>query len=126
MVIFDQVDSVGAADQEVIRTFAVQGSDAGGLKVTLAWTDYPGDPSTGIVLVNDLDLIVYAPDGSVYLGNFLGRTVWGTASTDWSGTNSHHSSRARKIRFSSPICTAPGASSDGRHVSSTRQLSLCP
>jgi subtilase family serine protease/subtilisin family serine protease len=39
------------------------------LKVTLAWTDYPAATSSVTQLVNDLDLTVTAPDGTVYKGN---------------------------------------------------------
>jgi subtilisin family serine protease len=39
------------------------------LEFTLAWTDYPGSPSASVQLVNDLNLRVTAPNGSVYLGN---------------------------------------------------------
>src|SRR4029450_3392569 len=38
-------------------------------KVTLAWSDYPSTTSASKNLVNDLDLIVTAPDGTRYLGN---------------------------------------------------------
>ena len=39
------------------------------MKVTLAWTDYPSSTSAAINLVNDLDLTVTAPDGTIYQGN---------------------------------------------------------
>ena len=39
------------------------------LKVTLAWTDYPASTSAATDLVNDLDLTVTAPDGTIYSGN---------------------------------------------------------
>lgn len=39
------------------------------LCVTLVWTDYPGSSGGGISLVNDLDLTVTAPGGSIYRGN---------------------------------------------------------
>jgi subtilisin family serine protease len=39
-------------------------------KVTLAWTDYPANPSAEKTLVNDLDLTVLGPDGEV-LGNHM-------------------------------------------------------
>lgn len=39
------------------------------LRITLAWTDYPGDPEAGKALVNDLDLEVIAPGGARYAGN---------------------------------------------------------
>ncbi|HEV3474046.1 MAG TPA: S8 family serine peptidase [Actinomycetota bacterium] len=45
------------------------------LRVTVAWTDAPGAAGARPALVNDLDLRVIAPDGSVYLGNvFAGGT----------------------------------------------------
>lgn len=39
------------------------------LRITLVWTDYPGNPSASKQLVNDLDLIITAPDGTQYVGN---------------------------------------------------------
>ncbi len=40
------------------------------LRVTLAWTDPPGNPAVGVKLVNDLDLIVTNLDtGTVFYGN---------------------------------------------------------
>jgi hypothetical protein len=39
------------------------------LKVTLAYTDVPGFPGAIPALVNDLDLEVVAPDGTIYRGN---------------------------------------------------------
>lgn len=46
----------------------VQNSDQP-LKITLAYTDVPGFPGAIPALVNDLDLEVVGPDGSVYRGN---------------------------------------------------------
>ncbi|MGC8913436.1 MAG: S8 family serine peptidase [Thermoplasmata archaeon] len=39
------------------------------LKITLVWTDYPGDPAAAKDIVNDLNLEVTAPDNTHYLGN---------------------------------------------------------
>ena len=39
------------------------------LKVTLVWTDYPGNPAVLKQLVNDLDLYVQNPSGIFYRGN---------------------------------------------------------
>jgi subtilisin-like proprotein convertase family protein/sugar lactone lactonase YvrE len=40
------------------------------LRITLAWTDPPGNPAAGIKLVNDLDLVVTNLNtGTVYFGN---------------------------------------------------------
>lgn len=49
----------------------VQNSDQP-LKITLAYTDVPGFPGAIPALVNDLDLEVVAPDGTLYRGNQFG------------------------------------------------------
>ncbi|MCX8174298.1 MAG: S8 family serine peptidase [Thermoplasmata archaeon] len=52
------------------------------LRITLVWTDYPGDAAAAKDIVNDLNLAVTAPDGAQYLGNvFSGgqSTTGGTA-----------------------------------------------
>ena len=49
----------------------VQGADQP-LKVTMAYTDVPGFPGALPALVNDLDLEVVAPDGTLYRGNQFG------------------------------------------------------
>lgn len=52
------------------RTFTVEVAAPGEpLKVTLAWSDVPGLPGAQVPLVNDLDLEVVAPDGTVHRGN---------------------------------------------------------
>ena len=45
-------------------------STGGPLRLTLAWTDYPGSSAAAKALVNDLDLEVVAPNGTHYYGNF--------------------------------------------------------
>lgn len=54
--------------EEWSRNVLIQSSEEP-LKITLAYTDVPGLPSTVLSLVNDLDLRVTAPDGMVYYGN---------------------------------------------------------
>lgn len=49
----------------------VCGSGAVPLRITMAYTDYPGFPGAVPALVNDLDLEVTGPDGTVYRGNQL-------------------------------------------------------
>ena len=39
------------------------------VEITLVWSDYPGVAMSDPNLVNDLDLTVYAPDGTIYRGN---------------------------------------------------------
>jgi len=41
------------------------------LKITLVWTDYPAATGVSKALVNDLDLVVNSPDGTVLLGNAI-------------------------------------------------------
>jgi hypothetical protein len=39
------------------------------LRILLAWTDAPASLSASAQLVNDLDLVVFGPDGTPYYGN---------------------------------------------------------
>ena len=39
------------------------------LKISLVWTDYPGNPTAAKMLVNDLNLLVTVPGGTQYRGN---------------------------------------------------------
>jgi hypothetical protein len=39
------------------------------LKIMLDWADYPGDPTSSVMLVNDLDLMVTNPSATQYRGN---------------------------------------------------------
>lgn len=59
---------------------------AGGapLKITLVWSDYPSTASAADNLVNDIDLTVTAPDGTIYIGNNFagGWTSSGTVPSD--------------------------------------------
>ena len=57
--------------QVYTRHIFVQGADQP-LKVTLAYTDVPGFPAALTALVNDLDLEVVGPDGTLYRGNQFG------------------------------------------------------
>jgi len=41
------------------------------LRITLAWTDCPGSEGAAKALVNDLDVIVTAPNGTIYHGNAI-------------------------------------------------------
>jgi hypothetical protein len=44
-------------------------SNAQPLKITLVWTDAPASPGASFTPINNLDLVVTAPDASVYKGN---------------------------------------------------------
>lgn len=51
------------------RTYSFSVASGQPLKVTLAWTDYPSTPAASVNLVNDLDLTVTGPTGTVWRGN---------------------------------------------------------
>ncbi|MBS3817115.1 MAG: S8 family serine peptidase, partial [Candidatus Thermoplasmatota archaeon] len=50
-------------------------SNSEDLKISLAWSDYPGTPGVQPNLVNDLNLKVTAPDGTTYHGNKFSGSV---------------------------------------------------
>ncbi|PWU08582.1 MAG: hypothetical protein C5B50_29255, partial [Verrucomicrobia bacterium] len=72
VLFFDQSPSNALATAQS-QTYFIQVDDAaqsGPMRITLAWTDPPGDPSAGVKLVNDLDLVVTNLDtGDIYFGN---------------------------------------------------------
>jgi len=72
MVLFDQ-NPAGALATSESRTRYINLSAAATslpLRMTLAWTDPPGNPVAGLKLVNDLDLLVTNLDtGEIYWGN---------------------------------------------------------
>src|SRR5438552_10402191 len=45
------------------------GDPSESVEVTLVWTDFPGTAGCSVCLVNDLDLTITAPDGTLYRGN---------------------------------------------------------
>ncbi len=62
------------ADADGVSTGASQSyhysvCTASALKISLVWTDYPGATVAARELVNDLDLVITAPDGTSYRGN---------------------------------------------------------
>jgi subtilisin family serine protease len=78
--LLDAARRAALVDQDVVlsepgQAHAVEvAGDGRPLRVTLAWTDVPAAPapqSAAPVLVNDLDLLVTAPDGTTYRGNAL-------------------------------------------------------
>lgn len=64
--LYDRIGPAGGAT----NTFEVTVTESHtSLDVALVWIDYPATAGTGITLVNDLDLIVVAPDGTVFYPN---------------------------------------------------------
>jgi len=64
--------------QAMTYTFHVVNA-ASAVRFVLTWTDYPGTLGASKALVNDLDLQVTAPDGTVYRGNNFGSTAQGAS-----------------------------------------------
>jgi subtilisin-like proprotein convertase family protein len=72
MYVFDQSPTNAlATGQSHTRFFKLSDTAQGQpLRVTVVWTDPPGDPVVGVKLVNDLDLIVTNIDtGEIFIGN---------------------------------------------------------
>ena len=64
------VDDRSGIDTGATVTYQLAiGSGDQPVEITLVWSDYPGTAMSDPNLVNDLDLTVYAPDGTVYRGN---------------------------------------------------------
>ncbi len=57
-----------ATGQNQSFTYSIQTGNLP-LRVSLVWTDYPGSTTASKALVNDLDLKVTSPSGTVYYGN---------------------------------------------------------
>lgn len=50
-------------------TYSVNAPGGSSLKITLVWSDYPSSTTAAVNLVNNLNLTVTAPNGTVYRGN---------------------------------------------------------
>ncbi|HEC34122.1 MAG TPA: DUF11 domain-containing protein [Chloroflexi bacterium] len=68
MLWFDE-HTPGLSTGQVYSTSLTVTGAAHPLRITLAWSDYPGTEATHGALVNDLDLEVVAPGGATYYGN---------------------------------------------------------
>ena len=66
MKVLDDKEGMRLDESRVFRIEVASGNE---LRVTLAWSDYPSLPEARLQLVNDLDLRVVGPDGSVYYPN---------------------------------------------------------
>ncbi len=59
--------ATGSTNEDRTFTFTVTAGES--FKATLAWTDFPSTPAAGTNLVNDVDLIVTGPTGTIWRGN---------------------------------------------------------
>jgi serine protease AprX len=67
--------------EKAVYSFTADGQDP--LKVALVWTDYPGNPSSSVSLVNDLDLVIKSPSGKQNIGNDFSYPY----NNNWDGRN---------------------------------------
>ncbi len=67
----DEQSGVGTSEQQTysLAVTTPDGASADAFRVSLVWTDYPGSLAADTTLVNDLDLEVVAPGGTIYTGN---------------------------------------------------------
>ena len=66
-VYYDEATGLNTSNSKTYTLTVASSSEP--LKVTLAWSDYPGSPAAAGGLVNDLDLSLTAPGGTVYYPN---------------------------------------------------------
>lgn len=71
VIMLDQNQTSAVNTDEWYSTDITIQPGEGSLKVVLAWTDSPGTPGNAAQLVNDIDLVVRAPGGGGYLGNYF-------------------------------------------------------
>jgi hypothetical protein len=60
------------------------------MRVQLGWTDVAGNVTAAKTLVNDLDLVVTAPNGTVYRGNMFGTRSSGETPSKPNPANGNH------------------------------------
>jgi len=68
-------NAAGLSAPGATATYSLIVSAGQPLRLSLAWTDYPGSPQAAKALVNDLDLEVQAPDGALVRGNAAARLI---------------------------------------------------
>ena len=64
-------------------TYSFQAVSGKPLKISLVWTDAPGSTTASKTLVNDLDIVVTAPNGQRFVGNDFSAPF----DNNWDGTN---------------------------------------
>ena len=77
----DNLGTFAAGSSNEARSYALDVHAGQPLKVTLAWTDFPSTPAANPNLVNDLDLEVIGPTGTLWRGNVFASGVSTTGGT---------------------------------------------
>lgn len=114
ILIFDQDASSALATGENQTRYVTLSSNAQGtpLRMTLVWTDPPGNPIAAIKLVNDLDLLVTNLDtGEIYWGNDI--PLGSVTNAVWDPLTTPKADRVNNVES---VCLAPPL---GSHYSVT-------
>jgi subtilisin-like proprotein convertase family protein len=118
MVLIDQSTNNALATGQY-QTYQISCTDTNAttnaLRITLVWTDPPGNPAAGIALVNNLNLTVADNTGSnIYIGNnFLGGDIFTEISNPTNLPSGQNDNDVQNIYVNSagnPIFTAAGDS----------------
>lgn len=87
------------------------------LRVTLVWTDPPGNPAAGVKLVNDLDLVVTNLDtGDVFRGNDIGPSSLVNYPWNDNGVPADAVNNVENVYLAAPLGTNYTVTVMGRHV----------
>ncbi len=114
MVLIDQSASKALATGQY-QTYNITYSDTNApVRITLVWTDPPGNPAAGVALVNNLDLTVADSAGNIYIGNdFPGGQIFTAASNPTNLPPGQSDNAVQNVYVNSqgnPIFTAAGDS----------------
>ena len=119
MLLFDQ-DPAGALASGESRTRYVTLSTPATslpLRITLTWTDPPGNPIAAVKLVNDLDLLVTnLYTGEIYWGNDI--PTGSVANAAWNPASPPNPDRVNNVETAP---TSPGGALFGHHCRTRRE-----
>ncbi|MEM2869638.1 MAG: S8 family serine peptidase [Thermoplasmata archaeon] len=108
----DQQHKLATGESRDYQFRVVGGSE---LRVTLVWSDVPGTVNANFALVNDLNLIVSAPDGTTYMGNSF------AGGFSVPGNGSDNVNNIEQVRIASPAEGWWGVRVSGANVPSGAQ-----
>ncbi len=118
---FDQDNDLALGTGDSVSwnlNISTNGARAFPLRVSLVWTDPPGNPAAGVKLVNDLDLVVSnAVSGEVFYGNdFTEASLFTRMSPSNSVPNSDVINNVENVYINGPLTTNYIVSVIGRRV----------
>jgi hypothetical protein len=93
-------NAVGLSAPGASATYALIVSAGQPLRLSLAWTDYPGSPQSAKALVNDLDLEIQTPDGVLVRGNAAAALV---ADCRDQQTGADRCNNAESVEIAAPV-----------------------